>query len=161
MKASITILLFLSIAFSKNSYSQSTSPDQGNLHFHFGSIMVYNTFSVGYESFNLLKNSKRHQFRPLLRAGMWNSSFSNKNTGVHSSIGIAYLFGKKNHFIEHSSEFVTHFDKGLKGQTIVYIGALYRPYLGYRYQPSGKRIIAKIGLGWREVIQVGIGLRLY
>lgn len=161
MKASLIILLFLSIVFSKNSSAQSIVTDKGNIHFHFGTIMVYSTFSIGYESFNLIKNSKRHQLRPLLRAGVWNSSFTSKNTGMQSSLGFSYLLGKKNHFFEHSSELVTHFDKGLKGQTIVYIGSLYRPYFGYRYQPIDKRIIAKIGVGWKEVIQIGIGFRFY
>jgi hypothetical protein len=161
MKNSILTLLFFLIVFSSVISAQSASKDKGNLHFHFGIIMVYNTFSIGYESSNLIKNSERHQLRALLRAGVWNSSFANKNTGVHSSLGISYLFGKKNHYLEHSSELVTHFDRGLKGQTIVYIGALYRPYLGYRYQPSDKRIIAKIGVGWREVIQIGIGYRFF
>ena len=159
MKTSILTILFISILFSENLSAQSENTDKGNINLHFGTLVVYNTYSIGYESFDLIKNHEKHQLRSVVRIGGWNSSFSNKNTGMISSFGMSYLFGKGNHFIEHSSEIVFHFDKGLKDQSIVHIGSLYRPYLGYRYQPSNKKIIARIGIGWKEVIQIGIGYR--
>lgn len=55
---------------------------------------------------------------------------------------------------------VFHFDKGLKGQSITYFGALYRPFLGYRWQNPDRKIMAKIGVGWYEVVQFGIGFKL-
>lgn len=160
MKISTLIITFISILFSGIINAQSEVKDKGNINLHFGTLVVYNTYSIGYESFDLIKNIERHQLRPVIRVGGWNSSFASENTGTQSSLGISYLFGNRNHFFEHCSEIVSHFDKGLKGQPIVYIGSLYRPYLGYRYQPLNKRIIAKIGFGWKELIQVGFGYRL-
>ncbi|MFT5820511.1 MAG: hypothetical protein ACI8ZM_001754 [Crocinitomix sp.] len=158
MKLTTLTTLFIFI-FSSGSIAQSNDNDKGNVNIHFGTLMVYSTYSIGYESFGLLKNIGKHQVRPVIRIGGWQSSYAEQNKGVQSSLGITYLFGGKSHFIEHSSEIVTHFDKGLKGQSIVFIGAMYRPYLGYRYQPLDKKIIAKIGVGWKELIQIGFGLR--
>lgn len=159
MKISIFTITLILVLFSKNIYAQSESSDKGNLNIHFGTLVVYNTYSIGYESFDLIKKIEKHQFRPVIRIGGWNSSFINKNSGILSSFGVSYLFGKRNHYFEHSSEVISHFDKGLKGQPIVYIASLYRLYFGYRYQPNNKKIIVKIGIGWKEFIQVGLGYR--
>ena len=160
MKFSSLITTFIFILFSGILNAQSEVKDKGNINIHFGTLVVYNTYSIAYESFDLIKNIERHQLRPIIRVGRWSSSFASKNIGTQSSLGLSYLYGKGNHFFEHSSEIVNHFDKGLKGQPIVYIGSLYRPYLGYRYQPLDKRIIVKIGFGWKELVQVGFGYRL-
>jgi len=153
-------LLLIFFLVGTHQFSSAQSNDKGNIHLHFGAVVVYSTYSVGYESFDLLKNSTKHQIRPFVRIGGWNASIFNKNNGSLGTIGASYLFGRKNHFLEHSSAFVAHFDRGLKGKPITFIGGLYRPYLGYRYQPSEKKVIFKIGTGWREVVQVGFGYRL-
>ena len=158
MKASTLLILLFLLPGVLN--AQEEVKDKGNINVHFGTIIVYNTYSIGYESFNLLNNSDQHQLRPVIRMGGWGSSFTSKNKGAQSSLGVTYLFGKGDHLLEHCSEIVFHYDRGLKGQSIVYIGSMYRPYLGYRYQPRNKKIIAKIGLGWKEVIQFGFGYRL-
>jgi len=154
MKSVLIALLLFGAQF-----STAQSSDRGNVHVHFGTVFVYSTYSVGYESFDLLKNTNKHQLRPFLRVGGWSASIINVNKGSIGTAGMSYLFGGENHFLELSSAFVAHFDRGLKDQAITFIGGLYRPYLGYRYQPSGKKMIFKIGAGWREVVQVGFGYR--
>ncbi len=156
----IVFIITLFVIFSIRVFSQTGSKDKGNVNFHFGTIIVYTTYSIGYESFDLIKKIEKHQLRPTVRGGVWKSTFMNKNIGTQSSLGLTYLFGKGKHFFEHSSEIISHYDKGLKGQRIVYIGSLYRPYLGYRFQPPNKKVIIKVGVGWREVIQIGFGYNL-
>ena len=155
-----TLIIIICLLLSGILKAQVKGKDRGNINFHFGTVVVYNTYSIGFESCDLIKNKERHQIRPLVRFGGWNSSFASKNIGTQSSIGLSYLFGNGNHFFEQSSEIVSHFDRGLKGQTIVFVGTQYRLYLGYRYQPLDKRIIVKIGFGWKELIQFGFGYRL-
>jgi hypothetical protein len=123
----ISVLLFCK---SKLVAQRDTILDKGNINVHFGTIVVYNTFSIGYEFPDLLKKSLKHTIRPLIRLGVWNSNLVHFNRGTQGTIGFTYVFGRTKHHFEHSSEFVMHFDKGLKGQTIVYIGSLYRPFIG-------------------------------
>lgn len=134
--------------------------DKGIATFHIGSLIVYNTYSIGYETFDLLRNQVKHQLRPSVRLGAWSSTFAEKNTGIQNAVGLTYLYGNGNHLLELGSEIVFHYDQGLKGQALVYIGALYRPFVGYRYQPVDKNIVIKGGLGWKELIQVGLGVKL-
>lgn len=133
--------------------------DRGNINMHIGTLAIYNTLSIGYEFRGFIKNVEKHQLKPVIRGGIWSASLINKNKGLQNSIGLTYLFGK-NHFLEFTSEYVIHYDKGLKGQNVVYIGSLYRPFLGYRYQKEGKNLMAKIGVGWKELVQIGIGYRI-
>lgn len=158
MKNKIIFFLLLSL-FSVSSPCQEKMKDKGNINLHVGSMLLYNTYSVGYESFNLIPNLEKHSIKSVVRFGGWNANVLNKNVGALSSFGLVYLFGKGSHKLEHSSEFVTHFDKGLKGQKITYVGGLYRLFLGYRFQPVDKKIILRFGLGWREVFQFGLGYR--
>jgi hypothetical protein len=153
------IFILLLVSIPHFILGQNSNPDRGNINFHFGSIIAYKTYSIGYESFDLLKNTNHHQLRAIIRFGGWKSTFMNTNTGSQQSIGLSYLYGKTNHFLEFSSELVNHFDRGLKGQSIVYIGSMYRPFLGYRYQPVDKKIVARLGVGWKEVFQIGLGYR--
>ena len=150
------LLLILTLNMTLLSFAQ----DRGNINLHFGTIIVYQTYSLGYETPNLLKNSEKHQLSPLIRIGGWKSSISEKNTGFQSALGFSYLFGANNHHLEFSNEIVTHFDKGLKGQSTVYIASLYRPFLGYRYQSKNNKFIGRIGFGWKELLQIGIGFKL-
>lgn len=151
-----TLFILLNLFYSKSILSQ----ERGNLNLHFGSVAVYNTYSIGYELFDLLKKSETHQISPLIRFGGWNSSISEKNRGFQSSLGVSYLLGKKNHHLEFTNELVAHFDEGLKGQNIVYISSLYRPFLGYRYQSEKNKFIGRIGVGWKELLQLGVGVKL-
>ena len=151
-----TLFVSLNLLCGKSVFSQ----ERGNLNLHYGTLAVYNTYAIGYELFDLLKNSERHHISPLIRIGGWNSSISEKNRGFQSSFGFSYLLGKKNHHLELTNEIVAHFDKGLKGQDIVYIGSLYRPFLGYRYQSVSNKFIGRFGFGWKELLQIGIGFKL-
>lgn len=53
-------------------------------------------------------NIEKHQLRAVIRIGGWTSSFASKNTGTQSSFGLSYLFGKRDHHFEHSSEIVNN-----------------------------------------------------
>lgn len=139
---------------------QQEQKDKGSLNIHLGTNIIYNTYSIGYESSDLVQKVEKHQIRPNIKVGGWQSSLTQKNTGIIASMGFSYLYGEGNHLFEHSSELITHFDKGLKGQSLIYIGTLYRPYFGYRYQPLNQKIILKFGFGWKEIIQIGLGFRL-
>ena len=158
MKNKIILSLFLSLLLG-SAISQEKIKDKGNINIHFGTVLLYNTYSIGYELFDLMPNSERHSIKPVVRIGGWSASVSDKNSGVLSTVGFSYLFGKGNHLLEHSSEFVAHFDKGLKGQILTFIGGLYRPFLGYRFQPLDKKIIIRFGVGWKEVFQFDLGYR--
>lgn len=138
--------------------ANSQESAKGNVNAHFGTLGVYSAYSLGYETPTLLKFDK-HKFRINARFGGWSSSFTEKNNGSLASIGGTYLFGNKHH-LEFSSDAVFHFDRGLKGQTITYIAAWYRPFLGYRYESETSRFMGRIGVGWKEVFQVGIGYKL-
>ncbi|MBA2613063.1 MAG: hypothetical protein H0U95_13925 [Bacteroidetes bacterium] len=135
-------------------------PDKGNVNFSTGTVLLYSTVSIGYESPDLLKKSVKHSLRPLVKFGVWNARVATNNVGSQCSIGLSYVIGSTSHHFEHSSEFVSHFDKGLKGQPIVYIASLYRPFVGYRYDSQNNTFIFKIGVGWKEVLQMGIGCKL-
>jgi len=137
----------------------NTSSDKGNINMHFGTIAVYNTFSIGYELPDILKKSQKHTIRALIRLGIWNANLVHYNNGTQGAVGFSYIFGSKKHHFEHSSEFVMHFDKGLKGQPIVYIGSLYRPFIGYRFEAENSPLIFRIGIGWKEALQIGFGYK--
>lgn len=156
MKTIKILLSFVAINMCTTIFSQIS--EKGNVNLHIGTIIYYNTFSLGYESKSLLK-SNRHQLRTNVRLGMWTSSIFDKNKGSLTSLGGTYLFGNK-HYIEFSSEVVFHFDRGLKGQTLSYIGTTYRPFLGYRWENPERKILTRIGFGWYEVVQIGIGYKI-
>ena len=155
MKA-ILFNLLISISFTTCVFGQ----DKGNINIHYGTIIVYQTYSLGYETFDLLKNSEKHQLRPLIRFGGWKANLTEPNNGLQASIGLSYLLGSSNHHLEFTNEMVTHFDKSLKGQGLVYISSLYRPFLGYRYQSENSKFIGRVGFGWKEILQLGLGFRL-
>lgn len=155
----ITILLF-NVCFFLSCSGSVFAQDKGNVNVHFGTIIVYQTYSLGYETVDLLRDSKKHQLRPLVRFGGWGANFTERNNGFQTSIGLSYLFGSSSHHLEFANEIVNHFDKSLKGDGFVYISSLYRPFLGYRYQSTNNRIIARVGLGWKEIFQLGFGVRL-
>lgn len=155
------LLFVLTAVITRESTAQSDpKPDRGNVNFHTGTILIYSTVSLGYEAFDLLKKSQRHSLRPLLRAGIWNANVFNRNTGVQCAAGFSYILGSGRHHFEHSSEFVSHFDRGLKGQAITYIAGTYRPFAGYRFDSKDQSFIFRIGIGWKEVVQLGLGYRL-
>ncbi len=140
--------------------AQDKPVDFGNVNIHIGTIAVYSTYSIGYESFDLLPATPKHALRLNGGLGFWSASLFNKNTGFQTNISAIYGFGQKKHLLDLGFGAVFHSDKSLKGEGLSYIGTLYRPYIGYRFQPHDKRIILKIGSGWREVIQLGLGWRI-
>jgi hypothetical protein len=155
MKNKIFILV-LFLIFGSFSFSQT---NRGNINVHYGTVLIYKTYSIGYESFDFFTKSQKHHLSGLVRFGGWSASTSIKNSGLQTAFGISYLYGKGNHYFEHSSEMVFHFDKSLKDSGLNYIASLYRPFLGYRYQPLEKKFIFRIGVGWKEVFQMGFGYR--
>lgn len=156
MKMSKVIPTIISLCFSTSLFSQIT--ERGNVNLHFGSLAIYSSYSIGYESPALLSKDKHH-ITMNARWGAWSASILNRNNGSLTSVGGTYLFGNK-HCFEFSSDLVFHFDKGLKGQPITYIGTIYRPFLGYRWQNPENRFLVRFGFGWYEIFQVGIGYRL-
>lgn len=163
MNAKIKFLFIILLVVTRitDIFAQSNpKPDRGNINLHTGTLLLYSTVSIGYESLDLAKKSARHSLRPLLRIGVWNARIASNNVGVQCAVGFSYVLGSKSHHFEHSSEFVSHFDKGLQGQQIVYIASLYRPFVGYRYDSQSKPFIFRIGIGWKEALQIGIGYKL-
>lgn len=156
MKMSKITPTIISLFFCTTLFSQMK--ERGNVNLHFGSLAVYSTYSVGYESPYLLSKDKHH-LTMNMRLGGWSASVLNKNNGSLTSVGGTYLFGNK-HCLEFSSDLVFHFDKGLKGQPLTYIGTTYRPFLGYRWQNPENRFLARFGVGWYEIIQFGIGFKI-
>jgi|GEM_PF-4493379 len=133
---------------------------KGSLTLHLGTLAIYNTFSVGYESPDLLEKVAKHGLVARMGLGGWQASLFRANTGFQSHLEVGYLRGSGKHHLELASGFVLHFDKGLKGQIITYIGTLYRPFVGYRYQDPEKRFSFRMGTGWREVLQLGLNYHL-
>jgi len=157
----ITIVICLFCVFNTwNSFAQDAKKDLGYIDFHVGTLIVYNTYTIGYKGPSLIKSGTKHQLRPIISFGGWKSTFFENNRGSLASLGLTYWYGKEKHFFEFSSELVFHFDKGLKGQSLVSTGVLYRPFIGYRYAPSSKRLTAKVGVGWYELFQFGLGFKL-
>ena len=153
----VRIILLIGVSALLLKYTAQTE-GRHNINLHLGSLAVYNTFSIGYEYHDLMNAIDKHQLKPVIRGGGWGASIINKNKGVQTSLGLSYLYGRK-HMLEFASEYVVHFDKGLKGQSITYIAATYRPFLGYRYEGE-KKMIFRIGAGWKEVVQFGVGYKL-
>lgn len=148
-------LLILSILSILNSHAQTNKKSLGHVGIHMGTSIFYNTASIRYESPAMLTIGQHHSFGLHADLGIWQSSVSQKNTGLLNALGFTYLIGNERHCFEHSSSLVAHFDKGLKGQPVVYIASLYRGYVGYRFRFPSKRLYGKIGIGWREFIQLG------
>lgn len=129
---------------------------QHKFYVHVGTIAVYSTFSFGYESTSLIK-LKKHQLSLNVGIGGWHSSLIENNFGTQSNIGIVYLYGLNKHKLEIAYSEMFHFDQSLKSKNVVFIGRLSRPYLGYRYDTIDSRIYFKVGIGWKELLQFGVG----
>jgi len=159
MKKNHIIFAFF-VLFEFCSFSQK---NRGNINVLYGTIIAYKTYSIGYESLDLFNtsiiHSDKHHLSALVRFGGWNSTVSIENSGIQTAFGVSYLYGKNNHYFEHSSEVVIHFDQSLKGNGLNFIGTLYRPFIGYRFQPLEKKFLFRIGIGWKEALQIGFGYR--
>lgn len=154
----IKVILLVSILFLIQNIT-AQERDNGNVNLHIGSMFFYNTVSVGFESLDFTKKLEKIQLRGSVKAGLWSASIVNANSGFQSAAGISCLYGNT-HKIEFSNDVVFHFDRSLKGDGLTYIAATYRPFIGYRFQNPEKRLILKLGVGWREVIQCGIGFKI-
>ena len=133
--------------------------EKGNVNIHVGTMLFYNTFSFGYESVDLTKKLKKLQTRGSIKTGFWTASIINANSGFQSAVGTSFAYGNI-HKIEFSNDLVFHFDKSLKHNGLTYITATYRPFLGYRFQNPEKKLIFRLGIGWREIVQCGIGFKI-
>ncbi|MEO9531365.1 MAG: hypothetical protein ABJG68_13765 [Crocinitomicaceae bacterium] len=133
--------------------------EKGNVNIHVGTMLFYNTISLGYESFDFTKNLQKLQVRGNVKTGLWSASILDANLGFQSAAGISFLYGN-NHKIEFSNDIVFHFDKSIKHNGMTYIATTYRPFIGYRFQNPEKKLILKLGVGWREVFQCGIGFKI-
>ncbi|MFK8038792.1 MAG: hypothetical protein AB8B74_10915 [Crocinitomicaceae bacterium] len=134
--------------------------DKGAIFGQFNTVLIYSNYTINYETKSLFSTSEKHNLMLTAGIGGWSTSAFNKNSGVVVNYGINYLFGSNSHLLEVDLNYQNHFDKGLKGQLIVFIGSTFRPFLGYRYQPKEGKVFFKIGTGWREVLQMGLGFRL-
>lgn len=133
--------------------------DNGNVNLHLGSMFFYNTISIGYESLDFTKKLEKIQLRGNIKTGFWSASIVDANSGFQGAAGISFLYGNTHKF-EFSNDVVFHFDRSLKGNGLTYIATTYRPFIGYRFQNPEKKLIFKLGVGWREVIQCGIGFKI-
>ena len=154
----IKLILLVSILFLIQNVT-AQERDNGIVNLHFGSMFFYNTVSLGYESFDFTKKLEKIQFRGSVKTGLWSASIVDANSGFQSAAGISFLYGNT-HKIEFSNDIVLHFDRSLKGNGLTYIATTYRPFLGYRFQNPEKRLMLKLGVGWREVIQCGLGFKI-
>ena len=153
----ISIFLFLSLI---PAVTNGQDPhDFGSLHLNYGTIFVYSTKLLTYESPDILKNNEILGINFNGGGGLWKASYSESSKGTMLNIGMSLTVGKGSHYLEHNSALNFHYGASLKGDYSLYIGTLYRAYLGYRFQPKEKHIILKIGSGWKEIIQIGIGWR--
>ncbi len=151
----ITLVLALSVF--QNLLGQEN--DKGNVNIHVGTMLFYNTYSLGYESFDFTKNLQKLQIRGNVKTGIWSASVVNSNRGFQSAIGVSLAYGNF-HKLEFSNDLVLHFDKSLNQKGVSYIATTYRPFIGYRFQNPEKKLIFRLGIGWREVIQCGIGFNI-
>lgn len=157
----LNLIILLSVLLGTTSIHAEEEPTSGNgaIYAHVGTIHVYRTINLGYESPTLYQFGGRHQFRLLGDIGFWHARLFNVNWGVKSSIGMVYLFGAKASKLEINGGASFHFDEGLKGQLLGYMGTLPKIFLGYRYEKPEGRFFFKAGIGWHEAVQLGCGLR--
>ncbi|NOQ73504.1 MAG: hypothetical protein GQ574_15975 [Crocinitomix sp.] len=161
------IILLFSILFATYSNAQDQSDSDktnhsqrfGSIQLNAGTLHVYRTLSIGYESPTLLQLGDKHQFRLAVNGGLWHARLYNSTVGTQFNSNVTYLFGGKPHKLEIGVGITSHFAKGLKGQTLAYIASLPNTFLGYRYEKSNGRLFFKGGLGWYEAVQVGLGFR--
>jgi len=159
----ITLLILLFCA-ALPSFSQADSltrdVDKGNINLQLGTVGVYSSYSIGYEFKDLFPKSEKHALRPQIGIGAWTAVFITANNGLQNYFSVSYLYGKGNHLFEHNSALVMIYDEDLTTDKMRLSTFVYRGFLGYRYQPKEKHIILKVGVGFYEVLQVGIGWRL-
>jgi len=150
------ILGFVLLFGSFNSFCQD---NEGAIYGQFNTILIYSNYTLNYESKDIINQFEKHSLRFSGGLGGWTTSAFNKNSGTLLNYGINYNYGSKSHLLEFGLTYQNHFDKGLKDQPIVFIGSTFRPFFGYRYQPLERKLFFKIGTGWREVVQIGLGYR--
>jgi hypothetical protein len=153
-----SLFIFAYFIFQLISFGQKF-PQFGSIHLNYGSVFVYSTKQLVYESPDLYKKNNLFAVQFIAGGGLWKASYTQESKGSLLTFGTSILLGKQSHFLEHNSSLNFHYGQSLKGNHAVFIGTLYRPYLGYRFQPKDKHLILKIGSGWKEIIQLGVGWR--
>jgi len=151
-------LLFCFFFVSYSAICQEKDPvNKGAIQISAGTLYFYRVASIGYESPSLVQLRSKHTFKFSVNTGLWNARLSAPNTGTQINANLIYVFGEKAHKLEMDLGFTSHFDKGLKGQYFSYIATLPKFFLGYRYEQ--RKLYYKLGLGWYEALQVGIGYK--
>lgn len=140
-------------------HAQSEGMKKNTVGVRYGTSVVYSTGMVQFETDAFLLKNK-HKIKGHLGMGVWSASLSQKNRGMLSVFGITYLYGNDKHAFEHTASLMSHFDKGLNGQTIVHIATFYRGYIGYRFRFGTSKLYGTIGVGWREFVQCGLFYKL-
>lgn len=153
------IILFMSLCFTPLLANSQENKAFGAIQLSTGTLHVYRVLNLGYESPTLLQLGTKHQFRLAANAGLWQARLYNTNLGSQTNANLIYLFGGNAHKLEVNAGLTVHFDKGLKGQFLTHIGTLPKFYLGYRFEKTEQHLYYKVGMGWYEAVQLGIGWR--
>lgn len=150
------------IIFTLGSFCISQSDDKNPINNHtltieLGNTIIYGTLSLNYESIDFLKNSDKHIAKFSVGAGRWSSDLWESNVGFQFNSNLIYLYGANSHHFEADLGLTYLFDNGLEKSKYAYISTIPNVFLGYRFQKPTKHFMFKIGAGWYELIQLGLG----
>ena len=158
MKTLVLSLFTLGLGHLGFCQTDDTNPiNNHTITFELSNTVAYGTLSLNYESVDFLKKSDKHIAKFSLGFGRWSSELWESNTGFQFNSNFIYLFGANSHHFEADLGLTYHFDKGLEKSKYAYIGTIPNVFLGYRFQKPEKHFMFKIGAGWYELIQAGIG----
>jgi len=152
-------LLFFLIFAIHSPFCYSQTSNKGLIYIQAGTLFVYSTSSLGYECPDFFKSIDVHSLSAFAGIGVWRSTFTSKTQGMQFNLGGSYLLGNKSHKLEIAYSYMFHFHNSLKSKKTNYVTGLSRPYIGYRFAPNNRKIIVKIGTGWKEIVQLGFGYR--
>jgi hypothetical protein len=135
--------------------------DVGTLGLHGGSILLFNSASVIYESPDLFKKSEAQDLRVSLGYGIWYFEFLSRARGALGYGGLELILGPNEHHLEIDlgvmmRSFDESFSDNTEGQTVF----LPRSFIGYRYESADSPVYLKAGIGFVELLQFGFGVRL-
>lgn len=160
MKYKIAItLLFLCTGLLGQGF-QRTERDAGNIVINSGTSIIFNTLTIGYESPSLLGDLKKHKLRLGLHSGLWHASLFNSNLGVQIKPQFVYLLGNAVHQLEVNYGIALYLDSNIDEAGINYIGRRQTFYMGYRLKPKTHSLFFKLGAGYPELLQLGVGYQI-
>jgi hypothetical protein len=134
--------------------------DSGTIFVHAGTIGFYASQSLGYESRDFLRGNYTHSVSAFAAAGRWHSAITQDNAGFQWNLGAAYALCFGSHAMEHRSLLAFHYDQSLKSNGLAYLGCRYKTYVGYRLHFARQRMVLRVGAGWPEFVQAGLGYRI-